>query len=426
LLNTNIFTPQKNAYRNICEQFVIDASFLWVLRSINVKQPHYNSQDLFTLEQRIDANLDGAMCHFELAWDICLQELAYEQAGETFTAAIIAFRSRDIDKIKYIVDHAFINEQTFKGLLSALAWLPKNLISEWLERFLYSKDLNHKYLAVALCSVRRKNPGEILKELLQREDCLAHEKLLARVIRLIGELKLYAFANNLQQLSEHELPEIQFWSNWSLIMLGEHHRAENLIPYINNDFPFQQLAIETTFKVLSIEKSRNWISQFSQQKQMTRAVIRATGILGDPHVIPWLIDKMSHFETAKIAGEAFTLITGIDLERYELSIDPPEDIISVPNDDIDDENVDLDEDENLSFPDINKINHTWLRYRDRYKPGSCYVMGVEVKRNSAVMVEKLNATLKHAGQRQRVSIALTLALLDPQSPFVNVNARSLV
>jgi len=418
----NVKQPS-HAYRDITEQFVIDASFLWVLRAISVKQPHYQQDDIVTLEKRIDANLDGAMSNYELAWDICVEELTYEQAGEVFTAAIIAFRSRNMDKIQHIVKHAFCNEETLKGLVSAIAWLPKVLINEWLQKFVFSKDLNHKHLALSICSVLRKNPGNILQELLEREDCLAHSGLLLRMLRLIGELKLYAFTNQCQKLIDHELPQIQFWANWSLVMLGEQKQVVNLIPFMKEESSFQLLAIDTVFNVLPINKARAWISQSVQQPEMMRTVIRATGILGDPHAMPWLIEKMNHFDTAKIAGEAFTLITGIDLERYELSIDLPEELAIIPNDEIEDDNVDLDEDENLPFPDVNKINHTWLRYRDRYKAGARYIMGIEVTDNNPATVAKLNAMLQQAGQRQRASLALTIALLDAQSVFINIKAR---
>lgn len=412
-----------SAYRDITEQFVTDAAFLWVLRSISVKQPHYLVDDITQLDKRIDANLDGAMNNFELAWEICLEELTYQQAGEVFVAAVIAFKSRDLAKVKLVVDHGFINDDTFKGLVSAIAWLPKELVNEWLQKFLFSKDLQHKQLALAVCSALRKKPGDALKELFEREDCLAFTPLLVRTIRLVGELKLYAFANELHKQIDHEQPEVQFWANWALVMLGEQKQVLKLLPFINEDSAIQGLAIETVFKVLPIDKARTWISKFAQQPEMQRAVIRAVGILGDPHAVPWLIEKMNHFETAKIAAEAFTLITGIDLQEAELTIEPPKEIQQVPNDQADDENVELDEDENLPFPYVSKINHAWLRYRDRYKVGARYIMGIEVTENSPAIVAKLKNMLKQAGQRQRASLALTLTLLDAQSPYINVKAR---
>lgn len=413
--NSYSSNQQDNGYQNIYEQYIVDASFLWILRSISVNQPHYSLDDLAELEQRIDTNLDGLMHNFELSWEICLKELSFEQAGETFTAGIIAFRSRDINKIKYIVQHAFTNEETLKGLVSALGWLPKSLVSDWIAKFLYSKDLNHKYLAIAVCSVLRKNPGDILHEILTREDCLAHHKLLIRSLRLVGELKLYSLSNLLSKIATNENPEVKFWSNWSLVLLGERTFTENLYEAVNEPSEWQASATQMAFKVLPVNTARQWISDFAKKPDMIRTVIRATGYLGDPHAVPWLIDKMNNFGTAKVAGEAFSMITGIDLERYKLTIDTPQDITVVP----DNEDVELDDDENLPFPNINKVNHVWLRYRERYQVGGRYLMGLEVSQSTPSLVAQLNALYKQSTQRQRHSLALTLALLDPQSPYLN-------
>jgi uncharacterized protein (TIGR02270 family) len=417
--NSYLSTSKNNAYRSVFDHYIIDASFLWVLRSINVKQPHYTVEELAELDQRIERNLDGLMHNFELAWDICLEELAFKQAGETFTAAIIAFRSRDFDKIKYIVHHAFTNEETFKGLVSALGWLPKPLVTDWLTKFLYSKDLDHKYLAIAVCSVRRKNPRDILNEILTREDCLAHHKLLVRALRLVGELKLYSLSNLVFSFSTSDNAEVKFWSNWSLVLLGENKGIINLFDSVSEPSEWQLIATQIAFKVLPVKTAREWISVLAKKPKMERTVIRATGYLGDPHAIPWLIDQMNSFDTAKIAGEAFTLITGIDLARYKLVIDTPKEIDAVPNDNSEDDGVALDEDENLPFPDVNKINHVWLRYRERYQASGRYLMGLDVSQSTPNLVTQLHALLKHSTQRQRQSLALTLALLDPQSPYIN-------
>ena len=178
-----------NAYRDIYEQYVDDASFLWVLRSIAVEQPHQDLTSLRELEQRIEAQLDGLMTAVEDAWEICLQALEHEESGEVFTSTVIAFRSHDIVKIQKVIEVGLCSDETAKGLISAMGWLPGNLVHPWIKKFFTSKDLGHKYIALAACSVRRENPGEYLNRILERDDCKQHEKLYARALRLIGELR---------------------------------------------------------------------------------------------------------------------------------------------------------------------------------------------------------------------------------------------
>lgn len=50
-----------NAYRDLHEQCVTEASFLWILRSVAIQQPHYAIEDIQELEQRIESWLDGLM-----------------------------------------------------------------------------------------------------------------------------------------------------------------------------------------------------------------------------------------------------------------------------------------------------------------------------------------------------------------------------
>ena len=39
---------------------------------------------------------------------------------------------------------------------------------------------------------------------------------------------------------------------------------------------------------------------------------------GDPAHVPWLIDQMHQEKLARIAGEAFSMITGVDIDLLDL------------------------------------------------------------------------------------------------------------
>jgi len=406
-----------NSYKDIYEQHVTDVSFLWILRSIAVEQPHYSRQEIYELEQRIDAHLNALMVTVEDSWEICLETLELEGPGEIFTSAVIAFRSHDTVKIQKVIETGLKTQETFKGLVSALGWLPDALVTPWIEKFLSSKDLNHKYLAIGACSVRRMNPGEHLNRILAREDCKEHNKLYARALRLVGELRRQDLSSVLEEAVNADNNEVKFWANWSSILLGNRAAATNLKPYIFQSGSKQHEAINIVFRVLTVEQARNLISKLSDDTKQIRAVIKAVGILGDPHAVNWLISIMNDPSLARVCGQALSFITGIDLEQQQLVGEPPLDLAQQPNEETDDEDVSLDEDENLLWPDVNKISQVWIHQGKNFTVGQRYFMGQEI--TPYLLKDKM----LNAYQRQRHAAAMELALLDSDMPLENTHSR---
>lgn len=405
--------PPENCFRDIYEQYADDAAFLWVMRSVAVDQPHYTKEDLARLERRIQYSLDGLMSSTDLGWSLCEAALAMEGAGEVFIAAVTAFKSHESGKIKQAVDAGLASGAAFPGLVSALGWLRPELALPWIERFLISKDLNHKHLGLAACSARRHDPGEALVKLLNRDDCLQHKKLHARALRLIGELRRLDLMPVLSRAMAADDEEVAFWANWSAILLGNRAAVTQLKPYLFKDGPFQDRAIQIAFRVLPVEQARQWIMGMAQEETLGRAVIRATAVLGDPHAVNWLILEMQKSALARAAGEAFTMITGIDLEEQRLiQVQPPE-VERVPNDDPQDGNVAMDEDEKLPWPDAEKIALRWQQQGRNFIIGQRYFMGRPI--SSPWLLD----CLEHAAQRQRHAAALELALTDPAHPLHN-------
>lgn len=419
-MNAVMDAPGKsnNAYQHVYEQFLIDGAFLWLLRSIAVNQPHYKQQDLLELEQRIDAQLNGLMTAPEQAWSICEEALvSTEEPGEAFAAAVLAFRSLDIQKIQRVIEISLPAENAFPGLASAIAWLPGRICHSWIKKFLTSKDLNHKYLAVTVCSLRREDPREYLDKILQREDCLAHAKLYARAIRLVGELKRRDLIPALHVAITSENPEVSFWANWSAVILGDRARLHNLQQTVLNDGVFQKKAIDLAFRGLSIEDARQWIGLLAKDTKNAREVIYATAVLGDPQAIPWLIQQMRMPEFSRVSGEAFTTITGIELEQNGLALEALPDLDNqFPDDDIND-NTDLDMDEHLPFPDVDKVAAVWQKYQQHFIAGKRYFLG------KTIDIEHLKHQFLQGAQRHRRAAALELALLQPDHFLPNYKAK---
>lgn len=406
-----------SAYREIYERYVDEAAFLWILRSVVVNQPHYFPEDLAELEGRIQAQLDGLMTAPELGWQACEAMLDTGEPGEIFTSAVVAMRSHEMSRIQKAVETGLAEPRATAGLVSALGWLPAELVGPWIEKFLAGKDLRHKYLGIAACSVRRQDPGEALSYILERDDCREFMPLYARGLRLVGELRRQDLMPALlQAAAQADDDEVKFWATWSGIMLGDLAGVTHLQNRVMHRGPYQERAIQLAFRVLGVDRGREWISAMSRDENQIRAVIKATGVLGDPHAVNWLIQRMQDPLLARLAGEAFTTITGVELDKHQLNREPPEDQEQIPNDDSSDTHVGLDEDENLPWPDVEKVAALWRRHGQHFLVGRRYFLG------RPITPEWLQQKLTSGSQRQRHAAALELALSGGQ-PLVNTFAR---
>ncbi|MCG8098601.1 MAG: hypothetical protein JAZ05_05865, partial [Candidatus Thiodiazotropha taylori] len=84
-----------------------------------------------------------------------------------------------------------------------------------------------------------------------------------------------------------------------------------------------------------------------------------------------------------------------------------------------DEEVDLDPDEELVWPDQQKISDWWSAQQSRFSAGGRYLSGAQITRQQCIEV------LKKGYQRQRRAAAMELAIFDPQQPLFNTSATAI-
>lgn len=400
------------AFRDIAEQHATDAAFLWLLRSQVVDASTlYDQQDINELDRRIHAHLEGVQAAGALGWEICLQQMELEDAGETFVAAVTAFNSGDTARMKYVCATALTQPEMIPGLVSALGWINPETAQYWIDRFLQVNDPQYHYLAIASCSLCRQDPGQALVSLLKSSSIDQHPQLYARCIRLIGELKRVDLMPALNQAMNAEDDEVKFWAYWSASLLGNKTAAQSLQSYLVSDNEHHILALQMVFSSLTIEQSRQIISIISKDSANLRIVIQAAGALGEPQVIPWLIQQMHIPELARIAGLSFSLITGLDLEQSQLikAVDIP--FEDNPQGDISDDAAQDDND--LPWPDPIKVRSYWEKNSELLQTGVCYFLGKPVE------VDALNEALQNGNQLQRSYASIKLAILESSAPLPN-------
>ena len=151
--------------------------------------------------------------------------------------------------------------------------------------------------------------------------------------------------------------------------------------------------------------------ELGQIEGQIRAVIHSSAVLGDPHAVDWIISKMSQTDVSRCAGEAFSRITGIDIEKNQLALEQ-----APPGYEEADE-LAVAEDESLAWPDGDKIKSIWTNHGSHFIAGQRYFMG------KAICSDVLKDRLRDASQRERHAAALELALVDAGSALINTRAR---
>jgi uncharacterized protein (TIGR02270 family) len=139
-------------------------------------------------------------------------------------------------------------------------------------------------------------------------------------------------------------------------------------------------------------------------------------MLGDPAVVPKLIERMKQPELARLAGEAFSTITGVHISYDKLEGAPPAGFNAGPTEDPADANVEMDADEDLAWPDSALVANWWKANQARFTPGTRYLLGKPIE------PVWLAEVLRTGRQRQRATAALELALRDPGAPLFEVRA----
>jgi uncharacterized protein (TIGR02270 family) len=245
----------------------------------------------------------------------------------------------------------------------------------------------------------------------------ADPQLRARGLGAAGEVGRLALQGACLRAMGDEDPACRFWSAWSALLLGDRREAiRTLVRIADQPGSFRERALRAAMSAAELRDSQAYLKRMSQDAGRVRDLIQAVGVVGDPHFVPWLIRQMENIETSRLAGEAFSFITGLDLSFLDLDKRPPEGAGSGPTDNPEDEDVSMDPDDSLPWPDVAKIQAWWAANGARFQAGTRWFMGEPIGRENCLRV------LSDGFQRQRAAAALHLCLLIPGTPLFPLRA----
>jgi uncharacterized protein (TIGR02270 family) len=407
-LREEVAALRERVVPQVIQQHVEDAINLHGTRTILAIAPHVRLMHLRRFDDRLAAHLDGLDIAGAHAAAPCKAALDVPHASSMFVATVRALETRQEEWLGQLIAASAAEPAFFPGLKSAFGWLGPGALRGVVNNLLRSPDATARAVAISACALHRLDPGPVAVSATKDESPLVR----ARALRAAGELGKRELVSALAVQIDDEDAACGFWAAWAAVVLGDRERAlDALITLAETPGAFAHRAFHLAMLALSAPDAHAFLKHLPRDNPGKRRLIQGAGLIGDPAYVPWLIEQMSDDKVARIAGGAFSDISGADLALLDLERKPPADFEAGPNDDPNDPDVEMDADDGLPWPDPVRVLAWWSRNSVAFSTGARYFAG------AALTFESCTHVLRTGYQRQRMTAALHRCLLAPGTPL---------
>lgn len=345
----------------------------------------------------------------------------FPEGGEAFVAAVLALGAEDTRGFLDVALSHEDNRDVQRGLLSAIGWIGAVHLKDTVRTLANAAAPALRALAVGAYSVYRADPKSHLAVFL--EDDAAEVR--ARALRLVGEIGRRDLLDSLKDACGDTDPDCAFWAAWSVVRLGKRAEAIERLAQFSGATPAGWRAFTTVLATLPPDAARDWLQV--RWRNEPRFLVAGAGLTGTPDYLPWLIQLAEEPGLSRLAGEAVSLITGIDLYMADLSVvAPPPDGGELADEEEDTptpESGTAEEwfaewERDLPVPHTARLSAHLANYGPALAKGRRHLMGRPV---DAGWLAKLD---RNAPQRVRRFAALLAGLAAPDRPLANCATRS--
>ena len=412
----NTVTVSRPIVPVVLAQHVEDCVALRETRSVLVRSAHVTLVQLARLDERLRAHLDGLQVAGESGARLADEALAQPGVGAAFTVAVLALQSGDTQRLAHIIALARTLPEVRRGLISALGWVPAASLRQVAAGWFATPDKFLRRLGIAACTVHRVDPGPLLAGAIESVE----PGLRAVAAGCAGELGRLDMREACAALLDDADPRVRMHAARSAVLLGDRARALDTCAEIAlSDGPLRVDALPLAVLATDRKQARALLERLAQKRDekqpaSIRFVLYAVALAGDLHFIDWLISLMQDPLYARLAGEAFALITGADLALLDLEQKPP------PGTEDQDagkaDAVAFDDDDGMAWPDQERVRAWWQTNKTGFAAGARHFVG------TAPDAAHCQHVLRESRQRRRWVAALHLALAAPGSGLFNAAA----
>lgn len=412
---TSTSKPGARVLPYIVEQHCEETAFLLIQRGSMLAGPAVGIKALGRLDERLAAHLDGLRVAGNFGRRLAGRAaLAPGAAGpDLFAAAVLALEAGDLAGFLALSGAPAVPEGRRSVLLAALGWVSANALRGIGSALLDDPLPLNRALGLGACILHRVDAGKHLEAAIASADA----GLRSCALRCAGESgRPDRLAACRKALADSDAG-CRYSAARSAILLGDRTASLDVLADLaTRPEEGPRRGLDVLLKRMETGAAHAYLKNLARQGSRIRDVVRGTGLCGDPRYVPWLIETSTTPALARLAGEAFCNLTGVDLEEEQLGRPAPPHFASGPTDNPAADDVAMDEDDGLPWPDAVKLQAWWKVNQGRFQPGRRYFLG------APPTVEHCKHVLREGYQRQRIAAAEYLCLLTPGTPLFPTSA----
>jgi len=382
-----------------------DAPYAWYLRNEASTSPIFRRMDLADL----DIRLESYLACFQLNphdRKLLLARINPHDWGSVFIMALIALHANDAEAFDNAIA-ALIQEQQTKELSNALCRVDYIIAKPFLDGLLVHENPLARIAAItAMGILTLKIENRLLHQLLNDTP-----SVIAATLKVVGTNKLFAMKDTVSDLLAHENQTVRFQAAYAGNLLGLPAAVSVLKSFCFEETPYLRAALCLLYHIVDESDITDSLMQIQKSTFSPRIKAHNIAMAGLPKMIPILIEWMQDPEYAPVAGEAFSFITGADIEEDDLSIinielcESQEAPLAVKRK-MDRWTEGYEED--LPWPDPELVTIWWQTHQHQFQRDTRYLAG------KTLDDENLQTILDEGTQPQRIAASLILAVRHPE------------
>lgn len=388
-----------------------DAAHFLHLRRLRTEAPNVRLTDIYDADQRLRAHLNFLKICGAPARETTLSLLTdAPDYGEAVVHAFVLLQSGETDVAGPVVALVEDRDIAIDAVAAAFGFCAKDIHRQYLGGWIQSKDPVLVAIALQAAISFRLNLRDLLPPLFANAD----PGVRARAFDYAGVMGLIAHGPVVEAAATDDKdPGAAFAARVAGCRIASGATAEALVLSIGPDLGPDRcrVAIETGFLGLGQDRARDIVRTLLAAEDTRRWGVLGLGVIGARRTIEFLIAEMQRPDMARIAGWAFSLMTGANVAEDDLELDVfPED---AENPVIEPSTLETFLEDSLPWPDPARVQAWMAENGDRLSPEHPLLFGMA--RWSYRDMDSPDLLF----QGRYRALAQTLAMQTPGSPLPN-------